>query len=48
METSDIPPQKMLIELCAKLSISYDVSPNKQFITSLDSFQQWYGTQKSL
>lgn len=46
METSDIPPQKTLIELCAKLSISYNATPNKQFITSLDSFQQWYGTQK--
>lgn len=46
METSDIPPQKSLIELCAKLSISHDISPNRQFITSLDSFQQWYGSQK--
>ena len=46
METSDSPPQKMLIALCAKRNISHDISPNMQFITSSSSFREWYGTQK--
>lgn len=46
METSDSPPQKSLIELCAKLSIGHSISPNRQFITSPDSFGQWYAAQK--
>ncbi len=46
METSDSAPQKMLIELCIKQNISYKISSNIQFITSTDSFREWYSAQK--
>lgn len=46
METSDIAPHKMLVELCIKHDISYLTSPNLQFMTTTASFKEWHSTQK--
>ncbi len=46
MQTSDTSPQQKLLNLCKTLRIKSVVSSNQQFLTSPDSFDEWYGSQK--
>jgi deoxyribodipyrimidine photolyase-related protein len=47
MQTSDTSPQQKLLILCKTLNIEHVVHPNQQFITSPDSFDEWYISQKN-
>jgi len=46
MQTLDKSPNDKLIALTQKLKIKHEISANKQFMTSDDTFKSWYDTQK--
>ncbi len=46
MQTSDISPNEKLVSLVDKLSIEYEITENKQFMTPVDTFKSWYESQK--
>lgn len=46
MKASDKNPNQKLIHVSEKLSIKYEITANKQFITSEADFKFWYDSQK--